>query len=273
MTRIDAAVFIVALQKHTHAPQVIHQKRLNALILWLQRNPKHIKYKRFKSLDNHLRIVSDAAFRKEDDDAHALKGAIIIRCEGNMQTLVSEATTGVFLHNCHIIDYYCRKQRHVTRSTFGAELYAACDAVDFGMLVIQLMQELEHGVDNFSTARQRRENGDWKIDMVAAVDAMSVFAAVTAGQLKIPTEKSLWSHIQYLRELLNTGVLRYLLWIDTRDMWSDGLTKGSVERSLIHELMQGLLQGRHPYKAWAPKMIRPSGPPQAALAACEETDE
>ena len=273
MTRVDAAVFIVALQKHTHAPQVIHQKRLNALILWLQRNPKHIKYKRFKSLDSHLRIVSDAAFRKEDDDAHALKGAIIVRCEGNMQTLVSEAATGIFLHHCHIIDYYCRKQRHVTRSTFGAELYAACDAVDFGMLVIQLMQELEHGVDNFSTARQRRENGDWKIDMVAAVDAMSVYAAVTAGQLKIPTEKSLWSHIQYLRELLDTGVLRYLLWIDTRDMWSDGLTKGSVERSLIHELMQGLLQGRHPYKAWAPKMIKPAGSPQAASAACEEADE
>ena len=274
MTRLDAAVFIVALQKHTHAPLVIHQKRLNALILWLQRNPKHIKYKRFKSLNSHLRIVSDAAFRKEDDDAHALKGAIIIRCEGNMQSLVTEAATGVFQHNCHIIDYYCRKQRHVTRSTFGAELYAACDAVDFGMLIIQLMQELEHGVDTFSTARQRRENGDWKIDMVAAVDAMSVYAAVTAGQLKIPTEKSLWSHIQYLRELLDTGVLRYLLWIDTRDMWSDGLTKGSVERTLIHELMQGLLHGRHPYKAWAPKMIKPAGSPDCGtLAACEETED
>ena len=68
---------------------------------------------------------------------------------------------------------------------------------------------------------------------VLYVDALSVYAAVTATFIKTPTEKSLLSHIQYLRELLDRKVLRAMSWIDTRDMLSDGLTKGSVARDLL----------------------------------------
>ena len=33
-----------------------------------------------------------------------------------------------------------------------------------------------------------------------------------------------------MRELLDTKVLEALVWLDTRDMVADGLTKGSVDR-------------------------------------------
>ena len=141
------------------------------------------------------------------------------------------------------------------------------------MLVIQLMQELAKGVDSFHAARQRRENGTWDVDMVAALDAMSVFAAATATQLKIPAEKALWSHVQYIRELLDTGVLKYAMWLDTRDMWSDGLTKGTVERDLIHAIMTGLLHRRQPCKVWAPKVRRPAGTAPPPLETKTEEEE
>ena len=64
--------------------------------------------------------------------------------------------------------------------------------------------------------------------MVLYVDAMSVFAAVTATFVKTPAEKSLLSHVQFLRVVLDNGCLRYMAWLDTRDMTSDGLTKGAV---------------------------------------------
>ena len=54
---------------------------------------------------------------------------------------------------------------------------------------------------------------------------MSVFAAVTAVFIKTLAEKSLPCHIQFLRELLDDGVLAAIVWLDTRGMWSDGLTK------------------------------------------------
>ena len=63
------------------------------------------------------------------------------------------------------------------------------------------------------------------------VDAKSVFAVVTATFAKTPAEKSLLCHVQYLRELLDKDVLQQIVWIDTRDMYADGLTKGAVQRT------------------------------------------
>ena len=71
------------------------------------------------------------------------------------------------------------------------------------------------------------------------VDAKSVYAAVSATFIKQPAEKSLLFHIQYMRELLDKHMIRYLLWVDTRDMAADGLTKGAVARDALHEIMAG----------------------------------
>ena len=59
---------------------------------------------------------------------------------------------------------------------------------------------------------------------------MAVYAAVEAKETKIPAESSLLSSIQSVRELLDLKRLRKLHWIDTRDMISDGFTKGSIDR-------------------------------------------
>ena len=157
---------------------------------------------------------------------------------------------------CHILDFYCRKQRHVTRSTFGAELYAGCDAADFCMLLAQLLHEVECGSCTASAARELRETGKWKVTIVVAIDAMSVFAGTTATIIKIPAEKGLWSHVQYLRELLDTGVLSELWWVDTRDMHSDGLTKGTVDRTALAKIMEGTVEYLHEVKRWKPKILK-----------------
>jgi len=46
-TRVDACVFISALQRHNASPLIIHAKRLNRLTRWLQRNPKKLHFTRF----------------------------------------------------------------------------------------------------------------------------------------------------------------------------------------------------------------------------------
>ena len=90
--------------------------------------------------------------------------------------------------------------------------------------------------------------------MYLAIDAMSVFAAITATYVKAPAEKSLLSHVQFVRELLDQGVLRGIEWWDTRDMTADGLTKGSVDRAILMSLMHGLLKISHDNKAWSSKL-------------------
>ena len=83
---------------------------------------------------------------------------------------------------------------------------------------------------------------------------MSDFAAVTATFIKQHAEKSLLGHVQYLRELLDKRIVSTLVWMDTRDMTVDGLTKGVDSRDALHEIMTGLMITRHDKTVWNPKL-------------------
>ena len=90
--------------------------------------------------------------------------------------------------NVHLLDWACKSQRHVTRSTFAAELFGAGDSIDHGLLLSQLLKEVECGEISATQARNMREDGGF-LPIALYLDAMSVFAAVTATFLKIPAEK------------------------------------------------------------------------------------
>ena len=153
----------------------------------------------------HLRILSDAAYKKETDDGYSLRGALYCRCSGNSRQSFEDHSLPV-----HVVDWACKSQRHVTRSTFSAELLAAGDAFDQGLLTSHLIYEIEFGPLTAKVARDRRMEGGY-IPVLLYVDAKSVFAAVTATFVKTPAEKSLLCHVQYLRELLDKGVLQQII--------------------------------------------------------------
>ena len=150
----------------------------------------------------------------------------------------------------NILDYAARKQQHVTRSTFAAELFSACDGVDHGLLVTITLHEIERGSRSAGEARRLREEGGLAFNMWLCIDAMSVLAAMTAEAVRAPAEKSLIGHLLWLRELADRGILTGAAWVDTRDMLSDGLTKGSVDRSLIDSALNGKWVLNHTPKEW-----------------------
>ena len=118
------------------------------------------------------------------------------------------------------------------------------------MLLATMLHQVETGCCTISSARLLREQGGWAIQLILALDAYSVFAAVIAQMVKTPAEKSLLSHVQFLRELLDRGILEYISWLDTRDMAADGLTKGEVERESLHAIMDGYLKLAQPTESW-----------------------
>jgi len=128
----------------------------------------------------------------------------------------------------------------------------ACDSFDHGLLLLFILNELAVGVPSKTDARQMREYGGFAVPAILCVDALSVFAAVTAVNVKPPAEKGLLAHVQYLREVLDHLLLEALCWWDTRDMTADGMTKGAVEREALHLLMEGELQLKHTPKLWKP---------------------
>jgi len=234
----------------------------------MQANPKRLTF-RPATGPSHLRCVGDAAFKKEEEAGHSLRGALFLRSFSDTnhgisslktanyltdkQAIVNHSNPSIFTQSCviHIVDAICKAQRHVTRSTFSSELLSASDTVDHGMLLALSLHEFTAGAQSAAQAKTLRETGGWNVKLSLYVDAMSVYAAVTATFIKIPAEKSLLSHIQYIRELLDTKVLEALVWLDTRDMVADGLTKGSVDRDALHSCMNGIWLLQHSAQSWA----------------------
>ena len=109
----------------------------------------------------------------------------------------------------HVIAWVCKSQRHVSRSTFASELLSAGDTADQAIVISHMMYELKHGIVSAQRARELRTKGGF-IPIALYIDARSVYAAITAVAIRVPTEKSLLTHVQYMRELLDIRALLYL---------------------------------------------------------------
>ena len=242
LTRPDAAVFVTALQRESHKAQVIHVKRLNMLLKWLQSTPRGITYPVMEYPDMLLQI-SDSSYRAKADDGLSVRGLVSVRVRAE------SIHEGLKIVQCHFVDWVSKAQRHVTRSTFSSELFAATDAVDSGLLNTVTLHELAHGPVTPDVARSLIEGTTQGIAALGLViDAKSVSSAVVAPNVKVPAEPSLLLHVLWLRALLRTGRLKNLYWSDTRSMTADALTKGSVGRELLVAAMHGILQIDQPYE-------------------------
>ena len=67
---------------------------------------------------------------------------------------------------------------------------------------------------------------------------MSLLSALENLVAKIPTEASTLHHVQWLQELTRGRMVEAVYWVGTRDMIADGMTKGSVPRSLLRRVQE-----------------------------------
>lgn len=222
------------------------------VVRWTQRNPKALTYRKLPGAlekGTHLRMYSDAAFKKEEEDGHSQRGAIYMRCVGNTQKDMICTSQG------HLIEMASKQQRRVVRATFTAELQGGCDTVDKGFLLVQTFHEITTGQSSAIESRRLRDHGGYKVPMILYIDAMSVYAAVTATFVKTPAEQGQLCHLHFVRELLDNNILFALAWTDTRDMIGDGMTKGAVDRLAIHDAMSGNVKVAHEMKLWRPTQL------------------
>eukprot|EP00971_Amphidinium_carterae_P002333 46050-Amphidinium_carterae.1 len=63
-----------------------------------------------------------------------------------------------------------------------------------GLHLAPTIQEVEHGTLSHREIQLRLGAGQWDMQISAAVDARSVFTAVTANDIKVPSER----HLHYL---------------------------------------------------------------------------
>ena len=219
---------------------MIHIRRLNALVRIAQKRLAYLLYPAM-CCTRHLCAHSDSGFSKEQDKGYGMKGANFMR-EGKARG------SGEVVY--HLLEIACGGHKLVTRSTFASELFAAVSAADTMIPLASTLHELAMGPLSKTEARRIREEGGLCFRTTLTVDAMSLCTAIAAATVRAPSEKSLAGHLFWLRELIDLKLLTTLQWADTRDMSSDGHTKGSIDRKAILDLMLGMFRFHHGTKEY-----------------------
>ena len=146
---------------------------------------------------------------------------------------------------CHLLDAVSRSHKLVCRSSFGSELLAACGAADGLQQFTLTLHEMQRGPVGTDEIRRLREEGGYAFPADLVVDGMSVFSALLSDPVKPPSENSMAGHLWWLSDQLRTKQIEDMIWCDTRDMRADPMTKGSIGRELILDVMKGEITYAH----------------------------
>lgn len=227
-TCIAICIYVAYLQRKGKAPTVKDVRSLNRLLGRIKRmGPRlGIKYRRLHG-PIELVVITDAAFKALEYEGLAMRGCIVVA----MSRVALEVGKKF---ECTVLDFYARKQTHVVRSTFAAELMAMIDAVQCGSLINLVLTELFSETTYAATdLAKMQESGKLLLPLEVYVDAKSVYDALAADPVRVPIEKSLYIHLLAMSDLIRRGVLTKVWWIDTKDMAADALTKGSIDREVV----------------------------------------
>ena len=236
LTQHWIAVYVISLQRHTHAPTYSHVRKLNSVLKVLQRRKATITFPGMTCCKQIL-AFSDASFCKESDTkGYGMRGSAFLRTGTNSQGD----------HVCHLIEAQSQSLKLVTRSTFSAETLAAVGTTDSLIPLMFALEEIHKGPMSADTFRACREFSNFAFHSVIIIDSMNLFHHWKDDSKRLPSEKSLFPHIWWLRDATRCAP-KELRWADTRDMLADGLTKGTISRDLLDLAMQGFFKFCHAF--------------------------
>ena len=156
----------------------------------------------------------------------------------------------------HVYEMSSRKQKRVVRATLTAEGNGAVDTLETGKLIQLALEELLTGpksLRSLLTLEQRSGDTTFAVPAELSVDARSLFDAISATEVKIPTEDSFVLVLLLIREALVRGRLRRIWWVATEDMLADCLTKGAISRNaLVTTLRDCVWNVTKPAKSFGP---------------------
>ena len=253
-TRQDIAIYICSLQRSSKAPTVENLLRLNKVCRWARRVQSIIHY---APLVGPMKIlaIADSAFRKEDATGLSMKGAIIAICEHNDLNAEVPNPGG----RLHQIEWYSRRQRRISRSTFAAELHSMCDSIEVAKVVLQAVLEImsPKPLTPIAVVKALDNPQEREINIQICTDCRSLFDTLSLEDIKAPSENALVMLLLSVKEGLQTGLISKFYWINTLDMLADGLNKGVVARAaLLLASKSGSWTLKHASKVFFEKQLR-----------------
>ena len=225
MTRGDICCHVGYMQRNANKPLVEHLCLANSVLRHCKRVKTGLFYQQLKTPLN-LVLIADSAYKCDDDDDECLA------LQGYIVALVGHDEKTYPGGTMNVLEFLMRKHKHITRSTYAAELRNAVEAASDTIEISMFLQELSHGPMPARKLVEIKENGNLQFPIHLCVDNRSVFDSISGSDVTC-TDKSMILHARAFREMCDMGIVSALLWIDTRDMLADVLTKGSVDKQAI----------------------------------------
>ena len=257
LTQAWIQVYVVALQR-VQQPTNIDVRRLNAITRKLQKEPQKLIFPAMTCV-NHIDIHTDSGYRRiesaDDVKGYGMYGLCLLRRGKPLATKRAnrgDTNLDTSREVIHLLESLCKSHRLTIRSSYGAETIAASHGFDASYPTLITLVELKFGVLRPEQLKLYREEGGLALKVILTTDAESVFKSISSRDLKTPAEKTLLSHIAWIRELLKLKLLEAIQWCDTRDMVADGHTKGSIDRDMLLKLMKGQQSYAHEVKSYQP---------------------
>ena len=75
------------------------------------------------------------------------------------------------------------------------------------------------------------------MDIAIVGDNKGVLTAISTHSPKTPAEPHLTHHVRAVREQLDKKQVKQLVWVDTRDMTADPLTKSKTLRNPLNDVL------------------------------------
>ena len=188
-----------------------------------------------------LVAIGDSAFKApqaDDDtsDALVMRGYAIVLGHFNAATNTWQI---------QVLEFCGGKQSHVCRGVWSAELHNQCDMIDVAIILRGFFHEVRNGTQTSLALRDMLEYGNFDMPLDAFTDSYSIFSYLRSQHLKMPADKSTFYHLAHLREVLDRHLVNRYVWVDTRDMAMDIMTKGLSDRTASQQFMKGTWQMRH----------------------------
>ena len=224
-TRPDVAVFVAALQRRLKEPRVQDLLNLNRVLKYVKLRPLELVFHKIPDPWSVV-VISDSAFKSEDQDCLAIRSGII--------ALTSKNGTLLGCNRLQVLEFVTKKQSKVCRSTFAAELHGCLDILGTANVINSALTEILSGAKSADELSKMQDEGTHSLDLDTVIDAKSVWQSATSEELRCNDHLALL-HLCKLRELISSNV-RHFIWCDTRDMLADGLTKGVIDRQALRKL-------------------------------------
>ena len=184
--------------------------------------------------------VSDSSFANVS--RHSQGGFLILLQHANPMKLGGEA---------NIFEFKSNKAKRVCTSTMHSEAVSHCTAQENASFIQTFLHEIMN--PTLSAQQILALEGPSFTQNIGLVDCEDLHAALVSAAAPNPSNRALTLYLSSLRELKETKFVHEYLWVDTRDMLANAMTKvnedGTIPLDEIQEfLTTGTVVFRHPYR-------------------------